>query len=109
MGNRLQVILKDHEYREIQRMARACRMSVAERVRQALPLARRRESGAGAGKKLEVIRAAARHDFPSGDIGSRERIRHWSASLILINLKYFRRTLHRFSAISLVAPPSPLE
>ena len=69
MGKRLQVIVKDHEYREIQRMACACRISVAEWVRQALDLARRRESGAGAAKKLEVIRAAARHDFPSGDIG----------------------------------------
>ena len=61
MGKRVQVILKDHEHREIQRM------SVAEWARQALDLARR-ESGAG--KELEVIRAAAWHDFPSADIGS---------------------------------------
>lgn len=68
MSKRLQVILKDPEYREIQRMARSRRMSVAEWVRQALDLARRREPSSGAGKKLEVIRAAARYDFPSGDI-----------------------------------------
>lgn len=70
-------------------MALARRMSVPEWVRQAFDLARRRESGAGAGKKLEVIRAAARHDFPSGDIGSMlaeiESGRHRSASLILID------------------------
>jgi hypothetical protein len=42
-------------------------MSIAEWIRQALDLARRREPGVG-GKKLEVIRAAARHDFPSADI-----------------------------------------
>ena len=30
----------------------------------------RREPAGDAGKKLEVIRAAARHDFPSGDIGT---------------------------------------
>ena len=60
--------MKDPEYREIQRMARARRLSIAEWVRQALDLARRREPAGGVGKKLEVIRAAARHDYPSGDI-----------------------------------------
>ncbi len=65
MAKRLQVILKDPEYGEIQRVARSRRMSIAEWVRQALDLARRREPGAGVGKKLEVIRAAARHDYPS--------------------------------------------
>jgi hypothetical protein len=68
MSKRLQVILKDPEYREIQRVARSRRMSIAEWVRQALDLARRRESGSPTGKKLEVIRAAARYDYPSGDI-----------------------------------------
>jgi hypothetical protein len=62
------VILKDPEYKDIQRMARSRHMSIAEWVRQALDLARRREPGVGVGKKLEVIRAAARHDYPSGDI-----------------------------------------
>ena len=62
------MILKDPEYREIQRMARSRRMSIAEWVRQALDLARRREPTGGVGKKLEVIRAAVRHDYPSGDI-----------------------------------------
>jgi hypothetical protein len=68
MSRRLQLILKDSEYREIQRVARSRRMSIAEWVRQALNLARWREPGVGVGKKLEVIRAAARHDFPSADI-----------------------------------------
>lgn len=68
MAKRLQVILKDPEYREIQRVARSRRMSIAEWVRQALEAARRLEPGTGVGKKLEVIRAAARHDFPSADI-----------------------------------------
>jgi hypothetical protein len=69
MSKRLQVILQDPEYREIKRMARSRDMSVAEWVRQALDLARRREPVAGVGKKLDVIRAAARHDYPTGDIG----------------------------------------
>jgi hypothetical protein len=69
MAKRLQVILQDPEYREIQRMARSRHLSLAEWVRQALALARRREPLADTGKKLDVIRAAARHDYPVSDIG----------------------------------------
>jgi hypothetical protein len=68
MAKRLQVILKDPDYREVQRMARARHLSIAEWVRQALELARRREPVGSIGKKLEVIRAAARHDYPVRDI-----------------------------------------
>jgi hypothetical protein len=68
MSKRLQVILKDPEYREIQRVARSRHMSIAAWVRQALDLARRREPAGGISKKLEVIRAAARHDYPVRDI-----------------------------------------
>ena len=64
MAKRLQVILKDPEYREIQRMARSRHMSIAEWVRQALELARRREPVGDSGKKLAIIRAAAQYDFP---------------------------------------------
>ena len=62
------MILKDPEYREIQRAASFRHMSIAEWVRQALELARRREPLSGAGKKLEAIRAGARHDYPVSDI-----------------------------------------
>lgn len=68
MPKRLQVILRDPEYRAIQRAARSRHMSIAEWVRQALDLARRREPESGTGKKLGIIRAAARFDFPTGDI-----------------------------------------
>jgi hypothetical protein len=68
MAKRLQVILKNPEYRDIQRAARSRRMSIAAWVRQALDLANRREPVGGASKKLEVVRAAARFDFPTGDI-----------------------------------------
>ena len=68
MAKRLQVILQDPQYREIQRAARARRMSVAEWVRQALDLAHRREPSESFGKKLEAIRAAAKHEFPVSDI-----------------------------------------
>ena len=62
------MILQDPEYREIQKIARSRRMSLAQWVRQALDLARRREPLGAAGKKLEVIRAAAQHDYPTSDI-----------------------------------------
>jgi len=68
MAKRLQVILQDPEYREVQRIARLRHMSIAEWVRQALELARRREPTRSIDKKLEVIRAAARHQFPVADI-----------------------------------------
>lgn len=66
MAKRLQVILPDLEYREIQRMARSRQVSIADWVRQALAGALRQERYVG--KKLEIIRAAARHEFPTGDI-----------------------------------------
>ncbi len=68
MVKRLQVILQDPEYREIQRMGRARHMSLAEWVRQALDVARRREPVGRTTKKLEAIRAAAQYQFPAGDI-----------------------------------------
>jgi len=68
VSKRLQVILKDPEYREIQRAARSRHMSIAEWVRQALELARRTEPRGTIAKKLGVIRAAARLDYPTSDI-----------------------------------------
>ncbi|OGK82577.1 MAG: antitoxin [Candidatus Rokubacteria bacterium GWC2_70_16] len=68
MSKRLQVLLEEREFREIQRIARGQHMTVAEWVRQALRAARRREPLGDAGKKLEVVRAAARHAFPTGEI-----------------------------------------
>lgn len=49
-------------------MARVRDMSLAEWVRQALAMARQREPLGDTGKKLDVIRNAARHDFPTADI-----------------------------------------
>jgi hypothetical protein len=68
VAKRLQVILQDPEYREIQRIARARHMTIAEWVRQALAAARRHEPLGDAGKKLDVIREAARHEYPTADI-----------------------------------------
>jgi hypothetical protein len=68
VSKRLQVILQDPEYREIQRAARSRRMSIAEWVRQALDLARREEPTANAAKKLGAVRHAAQSEYPVGDI-----------------------------------------
>ena len=68
MAKRLQVILQDLEYKEVQRAARSRRMSIAEWVRQALAVARRQEPLGNVSQKLEAIRAAARHSFPTADI-----------------------------------------
>ncbi len=68
MSKRLQVIIQDPDYRDIQRAARLRRMSIAEWVRQALVQARRSEPSREVASKLEVIRAAARMDFPTADI-----------------------------------------
>ena len=62
------MIFKDPEYREIQRVARSRRMSIAEWVRQALELARRQEPLGSIGKKLEAIQTATRHEYPVSDI-----------------------------------------
>jgi hypothetical protein len=68
MAKRLQVILQDPDYREIQKLARARRMSLAEWVRQALDSARRREPVGDIGKKLDAIRVAAQYQAPVADI-----------------------------------------
>ena len=68
MAKRLQVILQDSDYRDIQRMARSRHMSIAEWVRQALDLARRREPIHDTAKKLAVVRAAVQHNGPTADI-----------------------------------------
>jgi hypothetical protein len=65
---RLQVLLDDGDLREIQRLALAQQLTVAEWVRQALRAARRRQSSGDLQKKLSAIRAASRHDFPTADI-----------------------------------------
>lgn len=68
MSKRLQVVLEEDEYREIQRTARRRRMSVSEWVRQALRRARQSEPAVDAGRKLEAVRTAAGHEYPTADI-----------------------------------------
>jgi hypothetical protein len=69
VSKRLQVVLDDAELAEIQRAARRERLTTAEWVRQALRVARRSVPGPAAKKKLAVVRSAAHHAFPTGDLG----------------------------------------
>ena len=69
MAKRLRVILQDPEYREIQHMALAPHVNRRVGPASAGSGASREPLG-GAGKKLEVIRAEAQHDYPVGDIDS---------------------------------------
>jgi predicted ATPase len=68
MSKRLQVLLDDTEMGEIRATARRRHMTVAEWVRQALREAREREPRKDPRRKLEAIRAAAAHSFPTGDV-----------------------------------------
>jgi hypothetical protein len=68
MSKRLQVLLDERELKEIQRLARDQQMTTAEWVRQALRARRRAEPTANAKKKLDAVRLATRHRFPTADI-----------------------------------------
>lgn len=61
--------MEDAELRELRKAARRNNVTVAEWVRRALRMARRGEPTRDAERKLAVIRAAVRQDFPAGDIG----------------------------------------
>ena len=67
MPKRLQILLDEEEYKEIQRVARRQRMSLAEWVRQALRQARSGHAGS-VEAKLRVIADASRHEFPTADM-----------------------------------------
>lgn len=68
MSKRLQVVLKDPEYRECRRMARSRHLTLSAWVRQALAEARRHEPVGDVARKLAAIRAAAQYNFPAPDI-----------------------------------------
>ena len=67
MLRRLQVLLDEEEYREIQDIARKRGVTLAEWVRQALRRARSGSSDSVA-DKLRVLSDAYRHKFPTADI-----------------------------------------
>jgi len=68
MSKRLQILIPDSEFREIQRVAPEKRLTVAAWVRQVLQHARRQEPHGDVDKKIEAVRTAFRHAFPTGDL-----------------------------------------
>jgi len=68
MAKKLHVTLQDEEYEEIKRAARSRNIPVADWIRHALADAVRREPSDDVAEKLENIRAAAKHEFPTSDI-----------------------------------------
>lgn len=68
MSKRLQVVMTEEEYAEIRAAARQERMTVAEWVRQNLRTARAGDWAKAADEKLDVVRNAIEHSFPTGDI-----------------------------------------
>ena len=68
MSKRLQVLLDEEELREIRKVARSKRLTVAEWVRQTLRHARREVPVSSRVRKLEAIREAMRHRFPAPPI-----------------------------------------
>ena len=68
MSKRLQVLLSDEEYRELERFARQRRVTVSEWARQALRAAKKLEPGLRPDRKLAAVRAAAKHSFPAPGI-----------------------------------------
>ena len=68
MSKRLQVLLEDAEMKEIRTIARRKRMTVADWVRGALRAAKAEEPGADPLRKLQTLRAAMEHSFPTADI-----------------------------------------
>ena len=70
MSKRLQVLLEEEEMREVRRAARLARVSVAEWVRSARRAGRQAAPASAPDRKLAVVRAAARHAFPTGEIGT---------------------------------------
>lgn len=68
MSKRLQVVLDEEELEEIRSVAERERLTVSEWVRRALREARRDGPARPAAEKLDAVRRASRHAFPTGEI-----------------------------------------
>jgi hypothetical protein len=68
MSKRLQVVMDEAEYRELQEVAESKGLTLAAWVREALRRACRREATGNVAERIEAVRAAAKHSFPTVDI-----------------------------------------
>ena len=69
MSKRLQVIVDDGEYRDLQRVARRHKLTVSEWVRRAIRELALREPAQSPDRKLGMVRESARGSYPTADIG----------------------------------------
>lgn len=68
MSSRLQVVVDDSELQRFRHAAAASGLTISEWARQVLRNAERHVDGGDPERKLSAIRAAARHEFPTGEI-----------------------------------------
>lgn len=68
MPKRLHLLVDEEELQEIRKVAQARGMTVAEWVRNAIREERRRDLGLSPERRLAVVRAAAKHRFPTADV-----------------------------------------
>lgn len=68
MSKRLQVVMDDSEYGDIEDAAQRNGETVSQWVRQTLREARTRQPKIASARKLAVLRTALGHNFPAGDI-----------------------------------------
>ncbi len=64
----MQVVLGDEEHRAVETAAAAEGMTVSAWVRHVMWRARREQPSRHIGNRLEAVRAAADHDFPTADL-----------------------------------------
>jgi hypothetical protein len=68
MSTRLQVVLDDEEFASIRRIAKEHRLTVSDWVRQSLRAAQREYPATDAGRKVQAVREAASHSYPTADM-----------------------------------------
>ena len=68
MSTRLQVVLDDDELTTIRKIAKAHHLTVSDWVRQSLRAAQREYPLSDAGRKVQAVREAAGHSYPTADI-----------------------------------------
>ena len=68
MSKRLQVLVDDAEYRDLQKVARRRGMTVSQWVRDAIRSMRRLEPSTDAARKLAAVKEATRHSYPAPDV-----------------------------------------
>ncbi|HTK52784.1 MAG TPA: CopG family transcriptional regulator [Gemmatimonadaceae bacterium] len=68
MSKRLQVIIDDAEYRDLQKAARRRGLTVSQWVRDAIRSTRGLEPSTDAARKLAAVREAVRHAYPAPDV-----------------------------------------